>query len=66
MHEITPARLRDMIGHYHAHEQLACQTKNDLLYILINAENMNRPIDAVKVLGLLRKAAADLRGLKAP
>ena len=66
MHEITPARLRDMIGHYHAHEQLASQTKNDLLYILVNAENMGKKIDAIKVLGIVRQAAADLRGLKAP
>lgn len=66
MHAITPEKLRGAIEYYRAAKELASRTEAELLHILIKSENHGAEIDGIKVLGLVRQAAADLRGLKAP
>ena len=66
MHSMTSDKLRTLIAHYRAVKELATSVEAELLHILVRAESQGHEIDSVKVLGMLRKASADLRGLKAP
>lgn len=66
MHEITADKVRDMLDYYRSAKTIAYRTEIELMRIISGAENFNKPIDGIKVLGLVRQAAADLRGLKAP
>lgn len=61
MHKMTRERLREIIGYYTEAKRIASDVEADLLPQLEAAE-----IDGYKVLGRLRKAAADFRNLKAP
>lgn len=61
MHAITEERLKEIIAYYRQQKELAGSMELRLSEFLTQKE-----IDGYKVLGLLRQAAADLRGLKAP
>lgn len=66
MHEITPDLVKEMAAYYRTVKDLAYRTEIALMRVLSGAANFNEPIDGIKVLGICRQAAADLRGLKAP
>lgn len=66
MHTMTNEKPRLAIDYYRSAKELASHTEAELLHILIKSENYGSSIDAIQVLGIVRKAAADLRGLKAP
>lgn len=66
MHEVTAFQVEGMILYYRSAKDLAHRTELELAQLLSSAAISNQPIDGVQVLGIVRKAAADLRGLKAP
>jgi len=58
--------LREMIVHYRNVKELAWRAEALLLRILVEAGNMNKPADGMKVMALVRDTAAQMRGLRAP